>query len=1109
MVAEPAVPRPRRRARVGLAQELLAALLGLSVVPLAIAGVIAYGRLRTVIHDQAQATLQATAEGARATVREFLEYLKGRVLDVGSDWFIRDAVESAEGRPGPGGRLPELDRYLAVNRTSIPEAAEIFVLDAAGRVLASSDPGAVGRDAAGRRYFLAGRERLYLGEPVRRETGRLTWVAAAPLTSRRTGRFLGVLACRIEPRTLSELTTGRKATAFGVQSRSVRQGRTGEVYIVNHDHLMLTESRFVPGAVLAQRVDTEPVRRAFDRGEEMLGDYTDYRGIRITGASALIPDMRWVVVAEVDFDEALAPVRRLRAELLGLGLAVLPAVGLLGLLLQRSIVRPMRRIIEADERVMRGGPEEGLLPAEEMPGEEWARVVAMRNRMLTRVQQQSRALREEGEQQRRQSAILADLAERINASADPADVLQRVADAARSLLAADLAGLVLRVPGEGPPVFRHVSGPDADAYRGRPVGPDAEVAGRALATGRPGRSDDAAADRPRDPEAPGAAAEGTRSAVAVPLVIERRVEGVLYAHRRGPGAFGPGDEARLFALANQAGIAIQRARLIQQLEGRHARLERLVHASRGLSRIQSESWLRQRVAEAAGELLDSDRVRLHLVEHGVAGPVAAGIPADEAADGELPAGDAALAAAVRTGQAILLSDLGAEAAGAAGPSSAGDAYPDLLAVPLVVGDAVHAVLAVGRRTARMTPDDRAIATMFAAQAAIALDNARLYREAQEADRRKDQFLAMLAHELRNPLAPILNAVRVLQRLGAGDATAERLRGIVDRQARRLARLVDDLLDVARISYGKITLQLQPVDLNEVVRATTDSLHESGRDREHRIVVALAAEPLIVQGDPVRLEQVVGNLVDNAVKYSPAGAAIEIGVERAGAEAVCRVRDRGLGIAPELLGRIFEPLTQAHATLDRARGGLGLGLALVRALVELHHGSVHAASPGVGRGSEFVVRLPLLGQPRLPPRDEAAAVVGVPCHVLVVEDGADAREALRLLLECSGHRVEVAADGRRGIELALAGRPDVALVDIGLPGVDGYEVARRVRAEPAGKGIRLIALTGYGQPEDVRRALEAGFDAHLTKPVDPDALAAVLAGVPPPARPGVAGPRDAA
>jgi signal transduction histidine kinase/ActR/RegA family two-component response regulator len=363
---------------------------------------------------------------------------------------------------------------------------------------------------------------------------------------------------------------------------------------------------------------------------------------------------------------------------------------------------------------------------------------------------------------------------------------------------------------------------------------------------------------------------------------------------------------------------------------------------------------------------------------------------------------------------------------------------------------------------------------------------------RRANRAKDEFLAMLGHELRNPIGAITTAVQALREPGLPPDAAARMGGIITRQVAHLSRLVGDLLDVSRVTSGKITLKRRPVDLRAVAQRTVDTLRQAGRldGRD----VHFDGEPAPVVGDPTRLEQVVGNLLDNAAKFTPPGGRIRVSVHREADAAVLRVADSGRGIEPEALPWIFELFAQGERPLDRAQGGLGLGLTLVRRLVELHGGTVVVASDGRDRGSEFTVRLPLAPTMAQPPAPPAATEPAPPrpCRVLVIEDNADAREAVQILLEIWGHEVQSAADGHRGLAIAQAWNPQVALVDIGLPGLDGYALAGRLRDLPAGRQLFLVALTGYGQPADRQRALAAGFDAHLVKPVDADELAGVLA-----------------
>jgi PAS domain S-box-containing protein len=346
-------------------------------------------------------------------------------------------------------------------------------------------------------------------------------------------------------------------------------------------------------------------------------------------------------------------------------------------------------------------------------------------------------------------------------------------------------------------------------------------------------------------------------------------------------------------------------------------------------------------------------------------------------------------------------------------------------------------------------------------------------------------------QLRNPIGAISNSVRVLAGGGSADEQADALFAIVGRQTSTLSRLVDDLLDVSRLTSGKIVLKREAVNLAEIAERCVASFRAAGRVNHHAIT--LEAGAAWVDGDATRLEQVVGNLLENAVKYTAVGGCIAVRVSAEDERVVLRVADTGRGIEAEMIPKIFDVFTQGQQSLDRAQGGLGIGLALVKRLVELHGGEVSAVSEGPGRGSEFIVRLPRGHEET---RSERVAAPILPRRILVVEDHADAREALRLLLKNEGHVVEVAASGQEGVEKALALRPEVAIVDIGLPGLNGYEVAKRIRSAEGGKDIHLVALTGYGQQEDRRRAREAEFDAHLVKPLDPAELGRILARVAP-------------
>ena len=363
-------------------------------------------------------------------------------------------------------------------------------------------------------------------------------------------------------------------------------------------------------------------------------------------------------------------------------------------------------------------------------------------------------------------------------------------------------------------------------------------------------------------------------------------------------------------------------------------------------------------------------------------------------------------------------------------------------------------------------------------------------EAEAANRAKDEFIAMLGHELRNPLGAISNALYVLDLIGAQTPPSVQARQVISRGVEQLTRMVDDLLDVARVTRGKVILDRQPVNLADSVTMSLSALSAGARTARHQITVDV--EPVWVDADPVRLQQVVTNLIANAIQYTPADGRIHVRVAADGDHATVNVEDSGIGIAPEMLPRVFDLFAQGDRALDRRPGGLGIGLTLARRLVEAHGGTIEARSEGTGHGSTFTVRLPR-GVPaadKAPPPAEPASAP--PCRILLVEDSQDARDMLRIYLAELGHHVYEAADGWSAVDAAERIAPDVALIDIGLPGLDGFQVAGRIRAVPEGKDMFLVALSGYGQPKDRHQALEAGFNAYLVKPFDRDRLSMLLA-----------------
>ncbi|WP_052376428.1 hybrid sensor histidine kinase/response regulator [Chondromyces apiculatus] len=422
------------------------------------------------------------------------------------------------------------------------------------------------------------------------------------------------------------------------------------------------------------------------------------------------------------------------------------------------------------------------------------------------------------------------------------------------------------------------------------------------------------------------------------------------------------------------------------------------------------------------------------------------------------------------------------------------------------GGAVLGTFALYCREARgPTPDDMDLVERLTRTAALVIERhretedreqtERALRELREQDRRKDEFLATLAHELRNPLAPMRNALEIL-RLSTDPAAQDSARHMTERQLRQVVRLVDDLLDISRINTGKLELRRERVDLRAVLRSAVETSRPLIDAGSHTLLVVLPDTPLHLDADPTRIAQVILNLLNNAAKYSEPGGRITLTVTCAGAEAVIRVKDTGVGIAADMLPRIFDMFTQVDRSLEKAQGGLGIGLTLVKRLVEMHDGAISAASEGPGKGSEFVIRLPLKDGAEISPATIRPAAPdaeqGSRLRVLVVDDNHDSAESLAMLLELTGHEVRTAHDGIEALQAAETFQPALILLDIGLPGLNGYEVAQRIRANPALTGVKLAALTGWGQAEDRRRSRASGFDYHLVKPTDPNAVEKIIA-----------------
>ncbi|WP_052517759.1 hybrid sensor histidine kinase/response regulator [Archangium violaceum] len=574
----------------------------------------------------------------------------------------------------------------------------------------------------------------------------------------------------------------------------------------------------------------------------------------------------------------------------------------------------------------------------------------------------------------------------------------------------------------------------------------------------------------------------------VPLLVDGRCLGALGFNFPEPRPFENDERAFIQALAHQAAQACDRARLLEaerrarlMAEARQQRADLLSEAS---AMLGSSLDLEAALTWVANLLVPrfADWAVIQMVERTVSGT-------DETKT---------LSIHRERVKAGLARELGLSLLSTWSEPRSCITNNSVLAPIAARGRVLGAIVLGAEEVGRYDPEALELIEELGLRAGVALDNARLYQEARQADRRKDEFLAMLGHELRNPLSPMVTALQ-LMRLKDG-ASFERERTIIERQVEHLTRLVDDLLDVSRITRGKVQLKRGRIDLTAVLLKAAEMAGPLLEQRAHFLEMPPPAGPLVVDGDPARLAQVLANLLNNAAKYTDPGGRITVTAEGEGEQAVVRVRDNGAGIAPNILPRIFDMFVQEGRSIDRSQGGLGLGLAIVRSLVELHGGTVSVHSEGLGRGSEFVVRLPLAaprhdgteGEDRSPP-SEVPSVQEDPgsLRLLLVDDNRDSVELLTEFLGSKGYVTRMALDGPGGLEAASAFRPHIALLDVGLPVMDGYELASRLRQEPSLKGIKLVAITGYGQDSDRHRAHAAGFDLHLVKPIQPGQLLRIL------------------
>ncbi|MFC5462576.1 GAF domain-containing protein [Massilia niabensis] len=664
-----------------------------------------------------------------------------------------------------------------------------------------------------------------------------------------------------------------------------------------------------------------------------------------------------------------------------------------------------------------------------------------------------------------------------------------------------------------------------------------------LRAGQVLRLDDIAADPLAAPYADGYASIGARSMVVVPIIEAGRLAAVFYLHEPQPRDWTAREVALAEDVARHTREAVRRARVEETLRDESRILEVLHRTGQALASTLDLETLLQAITDAATQLSGAQFGAFFYNGQGQDGGrsehlrpyTLSGAPLEAFAHFGSPGPTAVFNPTFQHQVAVRSDDITLDPR--YGRSAPHYGMPrghlpvrSYLAVPVVSrsGAALGGLFFGHPEAGVFTERTERIVAGVAAQAAVAIDNAHLYEiaqnsarerdallqseraarvEAERLSRMKDEFLAMLAHELRNPLAPISSSAALLSIQFREEPRVRQASAIISRQVRHMSRLIDDLLDVSRVTRGLVTLQVSEVDMNEVVRSALDQNRPLIEEKSHRVELELPPQALMVQGDATRLIQAVANILNNAAKYTPPAGTIKVRLEmvegvRDGVQEKCarlQVRDNGSGMPPELLPSVFELFTQGARTLARSQGGLGLGLALVRKLVELHGGTVAAHSDGVGLGSLFTIALPCggeaggaCGHPALPHGVEAAAYR--PLRVIIVDDNEDAADSLAMLLRAQGHTVLVEYDASAALRRATAERPDAMVVDIGLPDMDGYQLAALLRRQPETRGAVLIAATGYGLARDRERALAAGFAHHLVKPVDMAALVRILQAV---------------
>jgi PAS domain S-box-containing protein len=590
----------------------------------------------------------------------------------------------------------------------------------------------------------------------------------------------------------------------------------------------------------------------------------------------------------------------------------------------------------------------------------------------------------------------------------------------------------------------------------------------------------------------------------------RRADGVYrWIIDRGRPRFSPGGQflgyaGNLLDITERKQAEEQMAALLATEKQRATLLAQVANASKSINVMLSTESIARTLTEEARSMLGAHQAvtSLTVSENWAQGITAVSLSdkyADYRAYSEKPDGSGVYIEVCRTNCPMRMTQKELEAHPAwKGFGKHAKDHPPMrgwLAVPLIGhgGKNLGLVQLTDKAHGEFTEEDEAILVQLAAIASVGIENAYLYEQVREQDQRKDEFLATLAHELRNPLAPIRTGLAVLKLASSIDATVK-TREIMERQVEHMVRLIDDLLDVSRITSGKIQLKKERIDVRTVFNTALELSRSLIEESRHELLVSTPKEALLLDVDPVRMAQVVSNLLNNAAKYTPEGGRVGLFAERDGSEVVIRVQDNGVGLTPEALTKVFELFNQVGKTLDRSRGGLGIGLALVKRLVEMHNGHVTAESQGLGKGSAFVVRLPLPAMQKtggLVAGEHRALSLSIPRRILVVDDNVDGAQTLAMLLMLSGHTLETAHTGPDALTVAQAFQPSVMFLDIDLPGMSGYEVARQLRSNPTINGLILVALTGWGSEDDRRQAKNIGFDHHLTKPVEIEKLHSLL------------------